>query len=936
MALGTILAAAGLGTSIASSLFGDDKAKTEQVGTMDPQQRTYYNILLQNALSQLGQLVQTPQGLSFQYNPQQKPVYPYPRVAGLAGLQQQALTGAGQLATQQNQTMQQGGPNYRNALASYQPGKIGNVAKSMPSMPTQGTQPYQFNPMAITGQNLPRPSTGQQTQTRSLNWLTPDNYVDPYQAAANPQLWYGGMPTQQGLTQAVNQTGLWDTSRGPVPQYGYTTPPKKKKKSGLLSAMGKDAYGTFGGNTIASFFAKGGPMPTPRQNQRYVVGEVGPEMHIDQSGRMNMVGEHGPEQFRPNQGGYIVPNHQLPAPMRMGQGPQQRTGKEMKLGNMMRMLPGRAEGGAVGETDPYKYWYDKSNTEYQLPNFQTFSQWNPDLYGEGKQLSNLGSRLSPTGVADWNTWRLGEGKSTAAALFADNPTYLLDYGNLGGDQRRDWSQANWQVNEEGPLGAGWYAPGTQGEWTPGQWQYDIPSGQYYMPAQSNRTQQPFENWTWNDQYGWTPSTFQAPTPYDFSQNQWTMNNAGNWQTPGTGQEEIGDIPMQYNYGTGMWEMAPQTSSYEQAPVSGWRYQTPGEGQAGTAMWTPGDFQFDMAPVAEDPNQSYQSDVTPTTPVNPSSLPQIDWTTNPEQLPTYTQPFEQWLAQNNPQLSQWYNQAMTEGPSYTYNPQDITQTWEQSLYNPTMNKWYQQEVPQLEQYYAQTGNVYGGKRPQEIVQQTANLQTELSGKLSEMQLEGRNREADALENMLNRRQQAANLMSSMTNLPNVVGLGAAQVQQLRDQIDRDRIFAGVDLQQAMTNVDLTRANIADIWQAVESADISNAYQSDREMINNIIQLGYLDQMQGTALGQQLDNIGKALRNMGLVDELGKTERDVVQEVLTSTYEDWYNSLADWQKVNVEQYLAYLLGMNTVENLTYQPGGTDFSGLGAMGALWAGIK
>ena len=52
-------------------------------------------------------------------------------------------------------------------------------------------------------------------------------------------------------------------------------------------------------------------MAKKQQRPEYLVGEVGPEMYVDEQGNSSMVGMGGPQMFTPPRDGYIVPNHDL-------------------------------------------------------------------------------------------------------------------------------------------------------------------------------------------------------------------------------------------------------------------------------------------------------------------------------------------------------------------------------------------------------------------------------------------------------------------------------------------------------------------------------------------------------------------------------------------------------------------------------------------------
>lgn len=56
--------------------------------------------------------------------------------------------------------------------------------------------------------------------------------------------------------------------------------------------------------------ALGGPVAA---GQRYLVGEVGPEVYVSHGGTRTLIGAHGPERRRFPADGHIIPNHELPS-----------------------------------------------------------------------------------------------------------------------------------------------------------------------------------------------------------------------------------------------------------------------------------------------------------------------------------------------------------------------------------------------------------------------------------------------------------------------------------------------------------------------------------------------------------------------------------------------------------------------------------------------
>ena len=104
----------------------------------------------------------------------------------------------------------------------------------------------------------------------------------------------------------------------------------------------------FGGPVSRSFSA----MSKPKNQQQYLVGEVGPEMYMPQRGAPMLIGRDGPEVFNPPQDGYIVPNNQLPGQ----QGQKGQTHTLADLGKNTWGLLSRQKGGRVRGPRPGYVW----------------------------------------------------------------------------------------------------------------------------------------------------------------------------------------------------------------------------------------------------------------------------------------------------------------------------------------------------------------------------------------------------------------------------------------------------------------------------------------------------------------------------------------------------------------------------------------------------
>lgn len=449
-----------------------NKSKTKQLPTMSKQQRKAFKPLLAAAQSRMGRWVMTPQGVQFEWNPQPGPEYPLPRVAPLTQMQQQGISQASSLGQHQQNLMQQGGPDYAKMLSQYQPGNIGALANQLQQRPQFQPQPYQFAQGALTGM-LPRPDI----QRGPPQYFPAKGYRPP-----NQQLPFVNVPGMQQMTPTPQQRNRLNFPNQHAPS---------------------DPRGRY------NFFrnrAMGGPVGA--DDQQYLVGEVGPELHIDEMGRQNMVGEQGPEVFDPASGGFIVPNKDLSPPLSEGTGPQQQTGREsntppsdplsivakalVPLARKMIDAGGglvpKQEGGPVGNSADAS-----ANKTPDLSNQQTSTDF---------------------GNFDWSPYA-----DTREDFF---PTLNKYFGETPADQRSQpgltqWignqpETYNWQGRgwELGPQGQKWMAPGEAGFAAPSPGaNFNYGTNQWEMPLQTNPyAAGPVSGWEWNAaQNQWGPSGY---------------------------------------------------------------------------------------------------------------------------------------------------------------------------------------------------------------------------------------------------------------------------------------------------------------------------------------------------------------------------------------------------------------------------------------------
>lgn len=755
--------------------------------------------------------------------------------------------------------------------------------------------------------------------------------------------------------------------------------------SDLAVNTNKNAWGWRSGNSPYEPRAMGGPVMAGMQQQRnpqYLVGEKGPEMHVANNGQRNMVGENGPEIFDPSKSGQIIPNNKLQGQQKQGVGPQQRTGQEKPLpqnmqgamggmgqmGNMgprppmplvpqqmVPQLPGqalapRAEGGPVsagGTTDittadqgsNSRWWYSPSGQEYEIPQFNNAVEWAKWLHWPSETQPGVGQGPG------WETHQALTGAGFNPATYWNTPNQFEP------QQRTDWGSQEWDFDNNA-----WSVSGSADQWTPGaqwnptqqgytggNWTYNYATGQWEMPQAFNQySAAPLEGWSWMEpgegqtgQAMWAPEGYQfaaAPaqeTPYDWSQQQWTYDpTTGQWSVPmveGQSAPFAGATPY---YPNQAWQMGAFTNPNQPAPISGWQWATPGEGQTGQGMWAPQGFTGFGA--AEPPSEQPPAEEPPTeTEEQQAELPTYEFAVDPNQFPSYTG--AEWWQENYPEeyasLMQLINNPQS---AYTYNPEDITQTWQQAIYEPGMQTWQEDVAPWLKEQFVKTGNVMGSEMPRYLTREAGKLQQNYEGILAQMQQEGRMREASALQDMYNRQMQAMNTWAGVTSLPSQAGYTDAMVDQIYNQIDTSQISLPAEMKQALMNVDLTRAGIAQIY---DQLSITNPNVNDSQKIDNIIKLAQLDSMQGSALQQQVQTIGNALQNIGMMMSIAQPEQMTVQNVLTMTYEDWLNAVGPENVVAATTALSNLLGYGMTENIVYNPAQMPMD-LSWLGSLFAG--
>jgi hypothetical protein len=888
MSAGMIIPAILGGLQVASQFSQSDKGSTKQQPKMNAQQRRMFNILSQLGMSRLGTWIDTPKGKVFQYNPDEVPEYELPRYAPLTNLQQQTIQQGSDLGNMQSQVLGGQRPSYSQMLAGYQPGNIQALAGQMGGgLPQMQSTPYQFNEMALTGMGPGRPDIQKETKQFSVRDKYMPEYTIPKSTGGVYNPWAGQMTTDRLASVIENYGGGSYECGGYMPKRNYMSggmiPKRNYQDGGLMSNL----------------------------SQYNLVGEAGPEMHITNTGRMNMVGENGPELFNPNEAGYIVPNNELPNTARF---PQQNTGRETSMVSpeiynyMSRAGMGMQEGGEIPSS---RWYYGQDNQAYEVPEFQK--------------------------KGDFFDWQKGAGADAWGAISqqygTQTPwkTYQQNVGMWDPEQRRDYGASDWAYNPEQNV---WSTQGQQDQWTPDGFTWNPAMETWEMQGSTSQYQQPFEGWQWSTpgesqtgQAMWTPQGYQFPTaveeptpePYQWQSGSATWNPAtGTWGIAAPETAPGADLGMTYNYATGKWEMPALTNQYAQAPFEGWQWSTPGEAQTGQAMWTPQGFTgFEDIPITTEP------------PEEPEVLEPLDFTVDPTQLQTATGA-EWWAEQYPEEYAALQDLIGQETPDYVYDPEQISQQWTEQIFDPSMQAWQQSVAPWISEQFGATGNVYGGERPAYLTQAAQDYAATLQPYLAEMQSQGRQLEATAVENMMNRRAQALNQITGLAGLPSQVGYTQAQTQDVINEIEKSQITLPTEMGQALANIDLTYAGMDQIY---DQLSFTNPNVSDSQKIDNIIKLASLDSMQGSALSQQIQTIGMALDNLSRLQNIAQPEALTTQNILTGNYEDWVNAVGPENLQTANSYLMGLLGYSTTENIVTMPQSPEMD-LSWLGQIFAG--
>lgn len=188
------------------------------------------------------------------------------------------------------------------------------------------------------------------------------------------------------------------------------------------------------------------------------------------------------------------------------------------------------------------------------------------------------------------------------------------------------------------------------------------------------------------------------------------------------------------------------------------------------------------------------------------------------------------------------------------------------------------------------------------------------------------EAEAYRTLSQNRLAAGQQFGAMADLPSRTMHTQAMTDSINQEIAEKNIRLPIEVMQGLANIDLTEASTDAVYDQLTS---SNPLMNDKQKIENMVSLAYLDSMGTTRMGQELRNIGQALTNAGITMAIGKEEQNVVQMLLSYSWNDWVNALGpDYE--NATNALLAMIGMPTVENFATIPQNTgqDYSWVGKM--------
>ena len=569
---------------------------------------------------------------------------------------------------------------------------------------------------------------------------------------------------------------------------------------------------------------------------------------------------------------------------------------------------------AAATAAPSRYWYDPSGQGHQLPEFASWVEFYPWALQNADQWAPLLGRTPNPG----NIWN---------DMYAAWGTYENEAMS---DQRTDWANSpdwTYRTGDEG-WEQGWYIPQSAGgSWTPeGAGFEDVhattETGEQWF-AGTGQGMSGDQGWLWNAQQGvFQPPGYEfapppeeepgwvAPDLYDYD---WVYNEDKGVYEAAVGDAnpyEGGALPagMRYNYQTGMLEAGPLATEYEQPRFTG------------------------DVPIAPPEEAAAPTDEEVTTGTTAEDLDTIDWTATGDYAP------QDWSFENLtsvldtmfPGATENLSNLMNVEAAYQFNPDEIEQTWQKTVYEPATERWFNDILPRLQEQFVTTGNIYGGERPTYVLNATADLMMGLDAELARMMSEGRTMEYNAIESMIDNRMAAYNMMSSMLTLPLTYGMGELEMTRLSDEIDAARVMVPVQFQEALANIDYTRASAADIWGQAMKSQAEGAWANDQEMIKTLVSFFMADNMQYTQMGQQLQNMYQALVNQNLAIHIGGTAQEVLENVFLFQQGDFEARLEPIYGDTWMTELANAVGQSNL--VTFETPQQPAGGMGELG--WFG--
>jgi len=242
---------------------------------------------------------------------------------------------------------------------------------------------------------------------------------------------------------------------------------------------------------------------------------------------------------------------------------------------------------------------------------------------------------------------------------------------------------------------------------------------------------------------------------------WNYDTTKNtWNTLGKGTEDYGDLA-NYNPSLSQWSMAAQTDSGT-SPGDTWNWNK------SYNQWVPqgGTFGSTADWAVRKSLNNQQAKTASTGGLNIGDI--LQQISNAQ--PSYTYSPEDFQS------------------TYTYNPDEITQNWQEAYYDPAMQTFQQDTVPYLREAALASGNLLGEETPKYISRQARALTTELQAERAKMLQEGRTLEAQALQDLENRRLQGMqmgataqeNLLSRQMQIPGLLMQAQSQPLNLATQ------------------------------------------------------------------------------------------------------------------------------------------------------------